>query len=79
MKYYVVSPDNRKVLFGPYDNRQEADTKHYEVCSQGIPNTVTGAPDRPRCAVVCEDALVPNDHGNHFQFQTAETAKAKVN
>ena len=65
-KYYVVGIENRKVLFGPFESREAADNAHYEVCCNGIPDNETGIAARPRCAVVSEHALTPNDQGNHF-------------
>lgn len=70
MQYYVVSSDSRKVLFGPFSDRREADRKHYEVCSKGIP-CGDGDVKRPRCAVVSEHALEPNEQGNHYCHVTA--------
>lgn len=65
MKYYVVNTENRRVLFGPFE-REAANIKHYDVCANGIPNQETGVSIHPRCAVVCEEALTPNDLGNHY-------------
>lgn len=66
MKYYVVNTDNRRVLFGPFDEKWQADQRHYDVCAYGIPDPNSGMPLRPRCAVVSEAALLPNDLGNHY-------------
>jgi len=63
--YYVVSSESRKVLFGPFTDRKEADAKHYEICSKGIP-VGDGEVKRPRVAVVIDHALTPNEQGNHY-------------
>ncbi len=64
-RYYVVNSESRKVLFGPFEDRRDADRRHYDVCSNGIPMG-DGEVKRPKCAVVSEHALTPNDMGNHY-------------
>lgn len=69
MKYYVVNTENRRVLFGPFEGRTEADNKHYDICAFGIPDVASGNALRPRCAVVSEGALTPNELGNHYKAE----------
>ena len=64
--YFVVNTENRKVLFGPFCSKPEADAKHYDVCANGIMNQESGVAIRPRCAVVSEHALTPSETGNHY-------------
>ena len=77
MEYYVVNTENRKVLYGPY-GRTEADLKHYAICAYGIPDPDSGIAIRPRCAVVCEDALKPNEHGNNFSHSEVKKEAKSV-
>lgn len=75
--YFVVNTENRKVLFGPFNSKPEADAKHYDVCANGIMDHESGVAVRPRCAVVNEHALAPSDTGNHYCH--VEPAKKEKN
>ncbi len=77
MKYFVCDAQTRTALSGPME-REAADQLHYRFCSQGVPNGDGTFDNRVRCVVVCEDAFIPNEHGNHFRNPMAEAPAEKV-